>query len=139
MTTSHPYQKAKDLLLLLLVAVVIYWPVSFMVLSLKNDAINYFLAVRDNLSEAIHEGFSPWWSTYINLGYPLHGDMQSGVWNPFVLLLSAIRNMIFTGCTWKQCSWCICQVSPCIGYLDICSWKERPHWQSLLPIWVAAI
>ena len=62
-----------------------------MVLSLKNDAINYFLAVRYNVSEAIHEGFFPWWSPYINLGYPLHGDMQSGVWNPFVLLLSAIR------------------------------------------------
>jgi hypothetical protein len=91
MKTNSLFPKFKDHLLLLVFAVVIYWPVSFMVLSLKNDAINYFLPIRYNLSEAIHEGFFPWWSPYINLGYPLHGDMQSGVWNPFVLILSVIR------------------------------------------------
>lgn len=83
--------KIKDLLLLLLVTIVAYWPVSFMVLSLKNDAINYFLAMRYNVSEAIQYGYFPSWSPYINMGYPLHGDMQSGVWNPLAFLMSLIR------------------------------------------------
>jgi len=30
----------------------------------------------------------PLWTPYLNLGYPLHADMQSGVWNPFVQLFS---------------------------------------------------
>lgn len=76
---------------LLLITVVAYWPVSSMAFSLKNDAINYFLAMRYNTSEAIQHGYFPSWSAYINMGYPLHADMQSGVWNPFVILMSLIR------------------------------------------------
>jgi hypothetical protein len=68
--------------------VLAYWPVSFFVYSLKNDALNYFLPVRYHVSEAISNGEWPFWSPYINLGYPLHGDMQSGAWNPIVQLFS---------------------------------------------------
>ncbi len=83
--------KTKDYLFLLLVAVIAYWPVSFMLFSVKNDAINYFLAMRYNTSEAIQYNYFPSWSAYINMGYPLHADMQSGVWNPLVFLMSLIR------------------------------------------------
>src|SRR5215203_1400281 len=81
----------KDYCFILCIIIIIYWPVALMVFSLKNDAINYFLAIRYNISDSIQNGFFPFWSSYINLGYPLHGDMQSGVWNPLVLLLSLIR------------------------------------------------
>jgi hypothetical protein len=67
---------------------VAYWPVSFFIYSLKNDALNYFLPVRYQVSEAISSGHWPFWSPYFNLGYPLHGDMQSGVWNPVVQIFS---------------------------------------------------
>lgn len=40
------------------------------------------------MSELIYNGYWPFWSPYFNLGYPLHGDMQSGVWNPFVQIIS---------------------------------------------------
>jgi len=76
------------LLILLLCCLLAYWPLTFHVFSLKNDALNYFLPVRYQISEAIHFGYWPFWSPYFNLGYPLHGDMQSGVWNPFVLIFS---------------------------------------------------
>lgn len=79
------------MLFILFLALLAYWPVSSMMFSVKNDAINYFLAMRYNTSEAIQSGHFPLWSPYINLGYPLHGDMQSGTWNPLVLLLSVIR------------------------------------------------
>ncbi len=83
--------KITDQFFLILVAIVAYWPVSFMVLSIKNDAINYFLAMRYNTSEAIQRGYFPSWSAYINMGYPLHADMQAGVWNPVVFLMSLVR------------------------------------------------
>lgn len=73
---------------LLLFTVIAYWPVSCYVLSLKNDALNYFLPVRRLVSEAYYYRSLPAWTPYLNLGYPLHGDMQSGVWNPFVQLFS---------------------------------------------------
>lgn len=78
-------------LLLILFAVLAYWPMSFMMFSAKNDAIHFFLAMRYNTSEMVQNGIFPAWSPYINLGYPVHGDIQSGVWNPFVFLMSAIR------------------------------------------------
>lgn len=65
-----------------------YWPLTFHVFSLKNDALNYFLPVRYQISDSISHGFWPFWSPYLNLGYPLHGDMQSGVWNPVVQIFS---------------------------------------------------
>ncbi|MEO6070526.1 MAG: hypothetical protein ABIN57_00500 [Chitinophagaceae bacterium] len=76
------------LLLLLSFCLIGFWPLTFHLFSLKNDALNYFLPVRHQVSEAIYNGYWPLWSPYFNLGYPLHGDMQSGVWNPFVQLFS---------------------------------------------------
>ena len=74
--------------IILICCCVAFWPLTFSIYSLKNDALNYFLPVRYNISEAIQNGYWPFWSPYINLGYPLHGDMQSGVWNPFVQIFS---------------------------------------------------
>jgi hypothetical protein len=76
------------LLLLLIIVWVAYWPISFHIFSLKNDALNYFLPTRRLVSESYHSGIFPLWTPYLNLGYPLHGDMQSGVWNPVVQLFS---------------------------------------------------
>lgn len=77
-----------SLLILLACCLVSFWPLTFHVFSLKNDALNYFLPVRHQISELIYNGYWPFWSPYFNLGYPLHGDMQSGVWNPFVQIIS---------------------------------------------------
>jgi hypothetical protein len=93
MIQSQNYAKSKTsdlpyIALILSCCIIAYWPVSFFVYSLKNDALNYFLPVRFQVSEAIRNGFWPFWSPYFNLGYPLHGDMQSGVWNPIVQIFS---------------------------------------------------
>lgn len=76
------------LTLLLCVCLIAYWPLTFGLYSLKNDAILYFLPVRYHISESISNGYFPYWSPYLNMGYPLHIDMQAGVWNPFVQLIS---------------------------------------------------
>jgi hypothetical protein len=75
-------------LFLLLLAVFCYWPLTFGVFSAKNDNITQFLPVRFHISEALRSGHLPLWSPYMYLGYPIHGDMQGGAWNPIVWLLS---------------------------------------------------
>lgn len=76
--------------LLLIICLLAYWPLTFGVFSVKNDAIHYFLPYRFNISEAIRHGEMPFWSPYIYLGNPVYGDMQSGAWNPVVWIFSAI-------------------------------------------------
>jgi hypothetical protein len=96
MTTTNSNNLGEDkykhtifyLLALAIIVAIAYWPISFHILSLKNDALNYFLPVRHLVSESFQHNILPTWTPYLNLGYPLHGDMQSGVWNPVVQFLS---------------------------------------------------
>ncbi len=78
----------KNYLLLLLICLLAYWPISFGIFSVKNDAIHYFLPYRFQISETLRNGEWPFWNPYIYLGYPVHGDMQSGAWNPIVWFFS---------------------------------------------------
>ena len=65
-----------------------YWPISSNLFSLKNDAYIYFLPCRYFISECIRSGHLPLWNPYFYMGFPLHGDIQGGVWNPIVILFS---------------------------------------------------
>ncbi len=78
----------KNYLLLLVICLLAYWPLTFGLFSVKNDAIHYFLPYRFNISEAIRHGEFPFWSPYVYLGNPVYGDMQSGAWNPIVWFFS---------------------------------------------------
>lgn len=78
----------KNYFLLLVICLLAYWPLTFGVFSVKNDAIHYFLPYRFQIGETIRYGELPFWNPYIYLGYPIHGDMQSGAWNPIVWLFS---------------------------------------------------
>ena len=80
----------KNYLLLLVIALLAYWPLTFGVFSVKNDAIHYFLPYRFQISETIRNGEWPFWNPYVYLGYPMQGDMQSGAWNPIVWIFSLI-------------------------------------------------
>ncbi|MEQ1676365.1 MAG: YfhO family protein [Chitinophagaceae bacterium] len=80
----------KNYLLLLLICLLAYWPLTFGIFSVKNDALHYFLPYRFEISEALRNGEFPFWSPYLYLGYPVQGDMQSGAWNPVVWIFSAI-------------------------------------------------
>jgi hypothetical protein len=75
-------------LIILACCLVSFWPLTFGVFSLKNDATLYFLPIRFQISEMIRNGHFPFWTPYLNLGYPLYSDMQAGVWNPFVYFIS---------------------------------------------------
>lgn len=94
MQLTHYFQQNrvhyKNYLLLLLLCILAYWPLSFGAFSVKNDAIHYFLPYRFSISEALRNGEWPLWSPYIYNGNPIMGDMQSGAWNPVVWIFSAI-------------------------------------------------
>jgi hypothetical protein len=80
--------KPGHILFLFCFAVLCYWPLTFFLFGAKNDNITQFLPVRFHVSEALRHGHLPLWSPYMYLGYPIHGDMQGGAWNPVVWLLS---------------------------------------------------
>ncbi len=80
----------KNYLLLLIICLLAYWPLTFGVFSVKNDAIHYFLPYRFSISEALRNGEFPFWSPYLYMGNPILGDMQSNAWNPIVWFFSAI-------------------------------------------------
>jgi len=91
----------KDYFLLLVLTLIIYWPLSLNLLSLKNDALIQYLAYRYHLSEAIQNGHMPFWSPYLYTGFPIHADIQGMVWNPVVLLLSFISKYNMTVLQWE--------------------------------------
>jgi hypothetical protein len=93
---SQQYWNANAILILLLFTVLCYWPLAFGVFSAKNDNIVQFLPVRFHVSEALRNGHLPLWSPYMYLGYPIHGDMQGGAWNPVVWLLSLFGRYTLT-------------------------------------------
>jgi hypothetical protein len=72
------------------IALLAYWPLTFGIFSVKNDAIHYFLPYRFQISETLRNSEWPFWNPYIYLGYPVQGDMQSGAWNPIVWIFSLI-------------------------------------------------
>ncbi|MFT3910681.1 MAG: YfhO family protein [Ferruginibacter sp.] len=73
-------------------ALVFFWPISLFLFTLKNDALTYYYPVRTLISDALHNAELPLWTPYINMGYPLHADMQSGAWNPVIWILGFLSN-----------------------------------------------
>lgn len=75
-----------------LLTCIILWPVSLQLFTLKNDALTYYYPVRTLISDALHNGELPLWTPFINMGYPLHADMQSGAWSPLLWLIGLFSN-----------------------------------------------
>jgi hypothetical protein len=75
-----------------LLTCIFFWPIVLQLFTFKNDALTYYYPVRTLISDALHNGELPLWTPYINMGYPLHADMQSGAWSPIIWLFSALTN-----------------------------------------------
>lgn len=70
----------------------VFWPFTLQLFALKNDALTYYYPVRTLISDALRNGELPLWTPFINMGYPLHADMQSGAWNPIIWIFSFLSN-----------------------------------------------
>src|SRR3982750_3933318 len=103
MITSRPAKTIliKDYLLLLALVLIVYWPLSLNIFSLKNDALVQYLAYRYHLSEAIQNGHFPFWTPYLYTGFPIHADMQGEAWNPFVLIISLFTRYNMSVLQWE--------------------------------------
>lgn len=84
---KHP---AKAFLFFLIVLIIAYLPISSFLFFLKNDAFNNYFPPRFFLSESLRAGYLPFWNPYINFGYPLYGDMNSGFMSPVTWIIAAI-------------------------------------------------
>jgi hypothetical protein len=101
MNPSKQANSRRDYLVLLVVTLIAWWPLSLNFLSLKNDALVQYIAYRYHLSEAMQNGQLPFWSPYLYTGFPIHADMQGEVWNPIVLLLSGITRYNMSVFQWE--------------------------------------
>lgn len=86
-------QKAKEnhfiyITLLLIIAIVGYWQISFLKYSVTHDMINCWIPWRHSISESIQNHVFPFWNPYQQLGYPIHADLQGPTWYLESLLLS---------------------------------------------------
>ncbi|MFL5741798.1 MAG: hypothetical protein ACJ75B_16365 [Flavisolibacter sp.] len=107
----------RQYIFLLLFACLAFWPLVTHIFSLKNDALSYFLPFRYQLSEAIRNGYFPFWSPYLYTGLPIHEDMQSGVWNPVVLIISLFTRYDMNVLQWETVFYIICGG---IGFYKLC-------------------
>lgn len=78
--------------LLFILPLIFYWPFTLHFFSLKNDALTYYYPIRTLISDALHNGELPLWTPFINLGYPMHADMQSGAWNPVIWIFAFLSD-----------------------------------------------
>lgn len=82
---------------LILFLLIDYWFIVSFQFSMKNDALTNFLPTRMQLSEAIHNGYIPWWTPYMNFGMPFHADMNSGFWSPItIFFVTVFKYNIYT-------------------------------------------
>lgn len=75
-----------------LLTCIFFWPVSLQFFTFKNDALTYYYPIRTLISDALNNHELPLWTPFINMGYPLHADMQSGAWNPVIWIIGYITN-----------------------------------------------
>ncbi len=87
-------QKAKEnhfiyITLLLIIAIVGYWQISFLKYSVTHDMINCWIPWRHYISESLQNHVFPFWNPYQQLGYPIHADLQGPSWYLESLILGS--------------------------------------------------
>ncbi len=78
--------KYKYQLLLLLVVILCYFPLTFFQSTLLNDDIDVALSTKYFAGECFQQGLLPLWNPYQISGFPAHADLQYTNWNVEVLL-----------------------------------------------------
>lgn len=86
-------EKAKDshfkyVALLLLIAILGFWQISFLKYSVTHDMINCWIPWRYYISQCFQNHIFPFWNPYQQLGYPIHADLQGPTWYLESILLS---------------------------------------------------
>lgn len=85
-----PSEKYRHGILLLLVALLAYWPISTLFYTFKWDVLDVVLPLRYHVGECIRHGIFPFWNPYQLTGFPIHADLQAPTWYPELWLVGAL-------------------------------------------------
>jgi hypothetical protein len=77
-------------LLLLLVLIIAYLPLSTFYWGMKNDAFSANFPNKFFFTQALHSGFLPLWNPYCNFGLPLYADPGFAFWNPITWIFGSV-------------------------------------------------
>ncbi len=87
---QRPLLKRSPLAILVIVAVLAYWPVAFGVCTFRWDMLDVVLPFRYFAGECIHHGVFPVWNPYLLTGIPVCADLQYPLWSPEVWLIGIL-------------------------------------------------
>jgi hypothetical protein len=83
-------QTLKPYLLLAVILLLAYLPVSSFHFAMKNDAFSDNFPNKFFLSESLRSGFMPLWNPYLNFGFPIYADPGFAFWNPITWIFAVI-------------------------------------------------
>ena len=88
--TNTLFQRSRPYLLLILIAILAYLPVSFMIFSLKNDILALEFPIKYFISESLHNGVQPFWFNTWGMGFPLESIITWSIFSPLQFLWGAL-------------------------------------------------
>ena len=77
--------KIKWYIFFALLAILAFWPVSFLQMSLKYDVVDGYLPLRFFVGECLQNYIFPFWHPYQSGGYPIHAGLIE-IWYPEILI-----------------------------------------------------
>jgi len=89
-------KKWHPVVLLTLFVIIAYLPLSSFLFAIKNDAFIYNYPNKHFFSEALHNGYMPYWNPYLNYGFPLFADPGFAWWHPLTWVFGLIGYNPFT-------------------------------------------
>lgn len=93
---ASPFKTLKPYVILLLVLLVAYLPVSTFYFGMKNDAFSDNFPNKFFLSEALGTHHLPLWNPYLNYGFPVYADMGFAFYNPITWVFAFVGYNAYT-------------------------------------------
>ena len=87
---SSSWSKILPYLILLLLAIIGYWQISFMIDPLTYDMTIQAFQWRYFVGECLRDQLLPLWNPYQHMGYPIHADPQGTAWYPITWVIGFI-------------------------------------------------
>lgn len=88
--TNTFFRRSRPYLLLTLIAILAYLPVSLMVFSLKNDILALEFPIKYFISECLHNGVQPFWFNTWSRGFPLESIITWSIFSPLQFLWASL-------------------------------------------------
>jgi hypothetical protein len=88
LTLKNIFLSVKYQLLLILLVVLAYWPISSGQYFFTNDMVDCWLPWRHFIAQHIKSGEFPLWNPYQACGVPIYADLQGPLWSPESFLTS---------------------------------------------------